>query len=118
MTYIKGNPAHWAEDMTDTVVVYKGTTMDAYGKRATSGSGTTYTCRIMSDITKITTDQKRGIVEEGRLIIMNDPDVNVGDRITLSNGAEPIVKMVDKVNYKANGLGVVNHHTVVTFGRV
>jgi len=117
MTYIKGNPTHWTDDMTDTVVVYKGTTMDSYGKRATSGTGTTYNCRIMSDITKITTDQKRGIIEEGRLIILNDPDVNVGDRITLSNGAEPIVKMVDKVNYKANG-SVVNHHTVVTFGRV
>jgi hypothetical protein len=118
MTYIKGSPSHWTEDMTDTVVVYKGTTMDAYGKRATSGSGTTYNCRIMADNTKITTDQKRGIIEEGRLIILNDPNVDVGDRITLSNGAEPIVKMVDKVNYRANGSGVVNHHTVVTFGRV
>jgi hypothetical protein len=116
-SYIKGATFHWLPDMTDIVVVYKATgSFDAYGKRSTNVTGVTYTARIMSDETKITTDQKRTTVEEGTLIIMDDPDIHLGDRLVLPNGNEPVVKRVDRVNYNANGTTIA-HHTKIAFGR-
>ena len=116
-SYIKGATFHWYADMTDTITVYKSTgTTDAYGKKNTSVSGTTYSARIMSDETKITTDQKRSIIEEGTLIIMDEPDVDLGDRLRLPNGNEPVVTKIDRVNYNANGT-TIPHHIKVTFGR-
>ena len=116
MSYVKGSPDHWLDDMTDTVTVYKASSLDSYGKRTVSATGTSYRCRIMSDIVKTTTDQKRSVVEEGRLIILNDPDVAVGDKISLPGGNTPIITRVDYINYNASGT-TTPHHTVVTFGR-
>jgi hypothetical protein len=116
MSYVKGSPDHWLDDMTDTVTVYKASTLDSYGKRTVSTTGTSYRCRIMADIVKTTTDQKRSVVEEGRLIILNDPDIAIGDKISLPDGNTPIVTRVDAVNYRANGT-TTPHHVVVAFGR-
>jgi len=117
MSYIKGSPDHWTDDMTDTVTVYKASTLDSYGKRTTSASGQkTYACRIISDILKQNTDQNRIVYEEGKLIILGEPDIGIGDRIVLPNGKEPIVKMVDIKNYNANGT-TTPHHAVIAFGR-
>lgn len=116
MTYIKGSPNHWTADMTDTITIYKQSTLDNYGKRATSASGTTYSCRIMSDVKRTRDDKSRTVQEDGRLIILNDPDVAIGDRLVLPDSREPIITAVDKVSYNANGV-VTPHHVVVTFGR-
>ena len=116
MTYIKGSPSHWTADMTDSVTIYKATTLDNYGKRSVAGTGTAYACRIMSDFVKVTTDQNRTTLEEGRLIILNDPDVQVGDTLTLASGFKGIITRVDKKNYNANGTTTA-HHAVVVFGR-
>jgi hypothetical protein len=116
MSYVKGSPDHWLDDMTDTVTVYKASSLDSYGKRTVSATGTPYRCRIMADIVKTTTDQKRSVVEEGRLIILNDPDIAVGDKILLPGGNSPIVTRIDAVNYSANGT-TTPHHVVVAFGR-
>jgi len=116
MSYIKGSPSHWVDDMTDSVTVYKATSRDAYGKHTVSGSGTTYACRIMSDVTRNRDAESQQVVEEGRLIILNEPDVAINDRLVLDSGREPIILGIDKVSYDANGTTVV-HHTVVRYGR-
>lgn len=117
MQYIKGATWHWLPDMTDDVIVYKSTgDMDAYGKRTLSTTGTTYAAHIMSNEVKLTTDQKRTTLEEGTLIIMDNPDVNLGDRIQLPNGNIPVITKIDKMNYTVNDV-TVPHHIKITFGR-
>lgn len=116
MPYIKGSPSHWTEDMTDSVVVYKASTRDAYGKYTIAGQGTTYACRIMGEVTRKRDAETQQVVEEGKLIIMNDADVAINDRLVIGS-REPIVLGVDKVVYLANGSGSAVHHTVVRFGR-
>lgn len=102
--------------MTDTVTIYKASTLDNYGKRTVSATGKTYACRIVSDYSKITTDQNRTTLEEGRLIILNDPDVNIGDTLNTGSGFKGIITRVDKPSYSANGV-TTPHHAVVVFGR-
>ena len=116
MPYIKGSPDHWTEDMTDSVTVYKATSRDAYGKHTISGSGTTYDCRIMTEVTRQRDAESQQVVEEGKLIIMSEPNIAINDRLVLDSGFEPIVLGVDKVTYDANGTTAI-HHTVVRFGR-
>ena len=115
MSYIKGSPSHWVDDMTDSVIVYKATARNEYGKHTISASGTTYACRIMSEVTRKRDLESQQVVEEGTLIILNDADVAINDRLVIGS-REPIVLGVDKVTYDGNGTTAV-HHTVVRFGR-
>jgi hypothetical protein len=117
MPYIKGSPSHFTDDMTDSVTVYKASTRDAYGKYTTAANGTSYACRIMAEVTRTRDTEGKQVVEGGKLIILNDADVAINDRLVLSAGSEPLVIGVDKVTYKANGAGTAIHHTVVRFGR-
>lgn len=116
MSYIKGSPSHWEEDMTDTVTIYKASTLDNYGKRTVSATGTEYACRIIADFIKVTTDQNRTTLEEGRLIILNNPDIGIGDTLDTNSGLKGIVTRIDKKNYNANGT-TTPHHAVIVFGR-
>ena len=115
MSYIKGSPSHWVDDMTDSVTVYKASTRNEYGKYTIAGSGTTYACRIMSEVTRQRDAESQQVVEEGSLIILNEPDIAINDRLVIGS-REPIVLGVDKVTYDGNGTTAV-HHTVVRFGR-
>lgn len=115
-TYVPGSPSHWTADMTDTVTIYPAGALDNYGKRAVSASGTNYACRIISDIVKVTTDQNRTTFEEGRLIILGNPTLTIGDTLNTGSGQKGIVTRVDKKNYSANGT-TAPHHAVIFFGR-
>ena len=116
MTYIKGSPSHFTEDMTETITVYKQSTLDNYGKRSTSANGTSYSARVMGEIRRTRDDAGEITVEGGKLIVLNDADIAVGDRLVLPGNNEPMILAVDKVTYSANGTAAV-HHTLVTFGR-
>jgi hypothetical protein len=116
MTYVKGSPGHWTADMTDSVTIYPATTLDNYGKRSVSATGTSYACRIIADIVKTTTDQNRTTLEEGRLIILGDPTITIGDTLNTGSGQKGIITRVDKKNYSANGV-TAPHHAVIFFGR-
>jgi hypothetical protein len=116
MTYIKARPSLFTEDMTDIVTVYSQTTLDNYGKRATSATGTNIAARIVSDTKRSRSNEGETIVEEGSLIMLNNPSIAVGDRLVLPNGSEPIILVVDKINFSANGV-TTPHHVVVKFGR-
>lgn len=116
MTYIKGQPDHWLDDMTDTITVFKKGSLNNYGSRAISASGTNFTCRIISDVKGSRDDQGNQIVEGGSLYILSDADIEVGDRLDLpGNNADPRILDVNKVTYSANGTVAV-HHTRVRFG--
>ena len=118
MPYVSGQPSHWANDMTDSVIIYSASTLDNYGKQTISASGTTYAARVVSTIGKTRDEQGQQIVEGGKLYIMSDATVNVGDRLDLpAYTADPRITGVRKVIYSANGTATV-HHTEVTFGAV
>lgn len=116
MAYVSGQPSHWLNDMTDTVVVYKKTSLNNYGSRAISATPTSFSCRVISDVKNSRDDQGNEIVEGGTLYILSDADIEVGDRLDLpGNNADPRIIAVDKVIYSANGTATV-HHTKVRFG--
>ena len=116
MPYISGQPNHWLQDMTDTVVVYKKGSLNNYGSRAISATPTSFSCRIMSEVKNSRDEQGNEIVEGGTLYILSDADIEVGDRLDLpGNNADPRIISVDKVSYSANGTATV-HHTKVRFG--
>ena len=117
MPYIKGSPSHWTEDMTDSVTVYKASTRNEYGKYTIAAQGTTYACRIVSELSRTRDTEGKQVVESGKLYILNDADVAINDRLVISAGNEPIVIGVDKTTYEADGTGTAIHHTVVRFGR-
>jgi hypothetical protein len=118
MPYISGQPSHWAKDMTDSVIVYSASTLDNYGKQTIAGTGTTYAARVVSTIGKTRDEQGQQIVEGGKLYILGDATINVGDRLDLpAYTADPRITGVRKVIYSANGTSTI-HHTEVTFGAV
>jgi len=116
MTYIAGQPSHWADDMTETITVYAPTTLDNYGKRSNSASGTNFSARVVAEIRRTRDNEGTQVVEGGTLYIMSDAAIEIGSRLVLPGGREPIVLAVDKPTYSANGTPTV-HHTVVKFGR-
>lgn len=116
MTYIKGSPSHFTEDMTETITVHKQSTLDNYGKRATAAQGATHSARVIGELRRTRDGDGEITVEGGKLIVLEDADIAIGDRLILPGNTEPIILAVDKITYKANGSTAV-HHTVVTFGR-
>ena len=117
MAYIKGQPAHWANDMTDTFTVYAATTLDNYGKLSTSTTSTTFSARIVADKSRTRDNEGVQVVEGGTLFIMSDAAVAIGSRLVLPGGFEPLVLSVDKVTYPTSSGASAVHHTVVKFGR-
>ena len=118
MAYINGQPSHWTKDMTDTVVVYTASSLDNYGKQTISASGTSFSARVVSTINKTKDEQGQQIIEGGKLYILGDAAINVGDRLDLpAFTSDPRIIGVRKVNYSANGTTTI-HHTEVTFGAV
>jgi len=116
MAYVSGQPTHWLKDMTDTITVYKATTVNNYGSKAISATPTTFSCRIISDVKISRDEQGTQVVEGGTLYILSDADIEVGDRLDLpGSNADPRILDVDKVTYSANGTATV-HHTKVRFG--
>jgi|APGre2960657373_1045057.scaffolds.fasta_scaffold60812_3 hypothetical protein len=118
MAFIAGSPTKWTEDMTDTVVVYKASSINNYGAKTISASGTSFACRVVSNINIKRDDQGVEITEPGTLYILSDADIEIGDRIDLPGTApEPRIVEVRKVKYSAAGTTTV-HHTKVRFGAI
>jgi len=118
MTYILGQPNHWTDDMTDTVTVYKASSLNNYGAKSIAANGTAYACRVVADVKNSRDEQGNEIVEGGTLYIMSDADIAIGDRLDLpGNNADPRILEVRKVKYNAAGTTTV-HHTKVRFGSI
>lgn len=98
--------------MPDTVTVYAQSSMDAYGKRSWSASGTTYNARIQADSRLQRDDQGREVTVIGRVYLYGAPALTTNHKMVLPDGSTPIIVAVDVV-----GDEVGDHHTVVTLGR-
>ena len=118
MPYYSGQPDHWADDMTDTVTVYAASSVNNYGAASIAADGTNYAARVVSTIGKTRDEQGQQVVEGGKLYILGDATINVGDRLDLPEySQDPRITGVRKVYYSANGTRTI-HHTEVTFGAV
>jgi len=114
-TYINGSPDHWADDMTDTVTVYSASTLDNYGKRSTSATGTTYACHIVSKMNRKRDASGQQKTNEGKLYTVVSNTIAVGDRLVLPDSTEPLVISVSRIKYPTPS-GSAVHNTVVEFG--
>lgn len=116
-SYIPGSPSHWTGDMTETITVYKKqASRDNYGKASISGTATTYSARVQADVSRTRDSEGVEVVEGGYAYVLNDANIEVGDRLVLPGGNEPVILSVDKITYMANNAAAV-HHTKIRFGR-
>lgn len=101
--------------MPDTLTVYSQSSVDAYGKRTFSGSGTSVRCRVQFDTQQFTGSNGGGETRtskpEGRAFCYGDVAVTTDHRLVLPDGSEAIVRSVNRARDEDGG-----HHTVIHFG--
>ena len=98
--------------MSETVTVYPPSTLDRYGKRSHSGSGTTYTCRVQDERKVTYDDTGKEVVQTGVIYLYGAPVINPASRVVLSDGSEPVLIGVDVVDDQDGP-----HHTVLMIGK-
>jgi hypothetical protein len=101
------------ELLTDQIVVYNMSTLDNYGKRSWSATGTTYRCRLMYDVLMTRDSAGRQVFEKGRAIVDGTPGITTDMKIVLPDGSSPVVLSIDEVSDETGAA----HHTVVRFGQ-
>jgi hypothetical protein len=108
-----GIEAGFLSMMPDTIIVYAKTSLDQYGKRTFSGTGTPYRCRMQDANELLRTTEGREVVITGRVYLYGAPtDITTDHKIVLPDGSSPVVHMVT-VNNDQTGA----HHTVIEYGR-
>lgn len=104
--------ADYLELMPDTVTFYAKSSLDQYGKRTFSGTGTSYRCRIQA-VNQLTRDPDgREVTVTGIAYLYGSPDLTTDHKIVLPDGTTPVIYQVNSNRDEAGA-----HHTVVLFGR-
>lgn len=98
--------------MPDTVTVYPLSSLDDYGKRAWSATGTSYRCRIQDDSGLHRTPDGREVVITGKAYLYGSPALTTNHKIVLPDGTSPII-VYASVNNDESG----SHHTLIRFGK-
>lgn len=99
--------------MPSTVTLYSNSSIDKYGKRAWSASGTDYRCRIEDDNKLLRTESGREVVITGRVYVYGVPASMTTDwKIVLPDGSSPVIHTVTVQNDQSGA-----HHAVIEFGR-
>lgn len=98
--------------MSSTVTVYAQASIDQYGKRSWSGTGTTYTCRLQDTNELLRDAEGRELVVTGKAYIYGAPAVTTDHKIVLPDGSSPVIHAVT-INRDEAG----DHHTVIYYGR-
>jgi hypothetical protein len=101
--------------MPDTLTIYVQSSVDKYGKRTFSGSGTSVTCRVQYDIQQSTGTDGQGEARtskpQGRAFCYGDIAVTTDHRLVLPGSIEAIVRSVNRARDESGA-----HHTVIHFG--
>lgn len=99
----------FADLMNQSVTVNAAASRDKYGKKSFAATGTTYTdCRIEIGDELIRDAVGKETPVMGRVYILGNASITIGDRLTLPGGKTPTVVRVDKVNDES---GI--HHTKI-----
>lgn len=108
-----GIEAAFLSMMPSTITVYAQASLDQYGKRTFSATGTSYQCRVQDVNELLRTDDGREVVITGRVYLYGAPtDITTDHKIVLPDGSSPVVYLVT-VNNDQTGA----HHTVIQYGR-
>jgi hypothetical protein len=101
--------------MPDTLIVYSQSSVDKYGKRTFSGSGTSIRCRIQYATDQSTGGQQgsdeRLNTPSGKALLYGDYAITTDHRLVLPDSTEAIIRSVNRVRDEIGG-----HHTVLNFG--
>lgn len=101
--------------MGDTLIVYPQSSVDKYGKRTFSGSGTSINCRIQYATDQSTGGQQgsdeRLVTPGGKALLYGDYAITTNHRLVLPDSTEAIIRSVNRVRDESGG-----HHTVLNFG--
>ena len=100
------------ELMGDTVTIYSTASVDKYGKRTTSGTGTKYNCRVQAQSETLRDTEGRTIDVVANVYVYGMATVANGDRVLLPDGSTPVVVMVNNNNDQ-----VGNYYTSIKLGR-
>jgi hypothetical protein len=101
------------ELMSDSVTIYAHSSVDAYGKRTASGSGTTYDCRVIYKNQLMKDNNGREVLSMGRVIVPNAlSGITTNAKITLPDGTNPPIISISRLTDETSS----NHHSVVMFG--
>lgn len=102
----------FAELFSETVTVFPPASVDMYGKRSFSASGTTASAHYVSETVLRHDPDGRDIVEVGRFYLYGQVNVDTDYRLVLDDGSEPPILAVD-FPHDQHGW----HHTVIRVGR-
>lgn len=98
--------------MPSTVIWYKQTSRDAYGKDSWSGTVNSQRCRIEFSNSLTNTDDGQSINEDGTIYFYGVSTIELKDILELPNGKNAIVLTLNTHN---DGAG--QFVTVLTFGK-
>ena len=104
--------SNFRELFSESVTLYPPSSVDMYGKRSFSASGTTASAHYVSETVLRSDPDGRDIVEVGRSYLYGQVSVDTDYRLVLEDGSEPPILAVD-FPHDQNGW----HHTVVRVGR-
>jgi hypothetical protein len=105
--------ANFLEMMPDTITFNATTATDKYGKKTFGGGNISVRCRLVDDTVLVKDSEGQDIVSVGRAYLAGDySTLTLGHKITLPNGATPVIVKIDS----KNDTSATVHHTVVHFG--
>ena len=98
--------------MPDTVTVYPVSSLDNYGKRTWSATGTSYSCRIQATPGLIRDVEGREVVVTATIYLYGSPTLTTDHKVVLPDSSAPVIVSVSRVNDDTGG-----HHTVIRVGK-
>jgi hypothetical protein len=110
-----GIDAEFLSLMPDELTIYGQASVDKYGKRTFSGSGTQVRCRVQYDIEQQSGTNGQGDARtarpNGRAFCFGDVNVSTDHRLVLPGNVEAIIRGVNRERDESGA-----HHTVIHFG--
>lgn len=95
-----------ADLMGSHVTVLNSTARDKYGKRTHEATGTVLKCRIQTSENLVKDAEGKEVVVVGKVYVLGEPDVYLGDKVILPDGSSPVIMKVETAN---DEFGRVNH---------
>jgi hypothetical protein len=100
------------EIMVDTITIAAVSTRDAYGKHTWGAVSTIPNCRVQTGNHKIIDSTGAETIAAGMVYVPGSPTLGLFDKVTLPDGSQPPVLVVDRVGDESG-----SNHTVIHYGK-